>query len=216
MSLYGEQIADVLPDLAAESRISRIIFMINHANGSEEVFDVLGRSRVVLAFPGAAGSIEAGDRYIEVREQPTAVEANARDVIALFRSAGLREAPVVDMDVWLRRHVVFVTAAAVAICEAGSDSQRLALDREGVSTFILAVREGWSALDGRGVKSASLALRTFFCWTPCRTPLAIGGDSSAPSVGSFTLRVTPDTRQGKWRLLQLMSVDFSMICHAMS
>jgi hypothetical protein len=93
-----------------------------------------------------------------------------------------------------------------------SDSQLLALDRERVSTFILAVHEGWSALDRRGVKSASLALRTIFCWPPCRTPLAIGGDSSAPSAESFTSRVTSDTRQGRWRRLQLMSVGFSMIC----
>jgi 2-dehydropantoate 2-reductase len=173
VAVRREQIADVLPDLAAASRAGRIVLMINHANGSEEIFDVLGRSRIVLAFPGAAGCIEAGvDRYIEVREQPTAVEANARDVISLFRSAGLRVAPVVDMDAWLRRHAVFVTAAAGAIYEVGGDSQRLALDREGVSTFILAVREGWSALDRRGVKPASLALRTIFCWAPL--PYAIG------------------------------------------
>jgi hypothetical protein len=53
-----------------------------------------------------------------------------------------------------------------------SDSQLLALDRERVSTFILAVHEGWSALDRRGVKSAFLALRTIFCWPPL--PYAIG------------------------------------------
>jgi len=49
--------------------------MVNHANGSEELLKALGRKRVVLALPGAAGSIEAEvDRYVEVSEQATFVE----------------------------------------------------------------------------------------------------------------------------------------------
>ena len=167
VSVRREQIADVLEDLAAASAIGRIVFMVNHANGSEELFNVLGRKRVVLAFPGAAGCIEAAvDRYVEVREQPTMVDANARDVILLFRGAGIRVAPVRDMDAWLRRHAVFVTAAAGAIYEAGGDIKRLASDREAVGRFIVAIREGWSALDRRSVKPAPLALRAIFCWVP--------------------------------------------------
>ena len=76
------------------------------------------------------------------------------------------------MDAWLRRHAVFVTAIAGALYEAGGDARRLAANAEGVGTFILAVREGWSALDRRGVKSAPLALRTIFCWAPL--PYAVG------------------------------------------
>jgi 2-dehydropantoate 2-reductase len=167
VSVRREQVAEALPDLAAASTIGRFVFMVNHANGSEEIFNTLGRARSVLAFPGAAGCIEAGvDRYIEIPEQPTAVEASAPDIIALFRGSGLRVAPVEDMDAWLRRHAVFITAAAGAIYEAGGDSQRLALDRDGVRAFILAVREGWSALDRRGVKPAPLGLRVIFCWAP--------------------------------------------------
>jgi ketopantoate reductase len=162
-----EHITDVLPGLAAATQIGRIVFMVNHANGSEEIFSALERTRTALAFPGAAGCIEAGvDRYIEVREQPTAVESNANDVISLFRCAGIRVAPVIDMDAWLRRHAVFVTAAAGALYKIGGDSQRLGSDREGVRTFILGVREGWSALDRAGVAPAPLALRAIFCWVP--------------------------------------------------
>src|SRR6202042_3715612 len=119
-------------------------------------FGALGRTRVVLAFPGAAGSVDGGVvRYAEVREQPTAVESNARDIASLFQKAGFRVAPTADMDAWLRRHAVFVTAVAGALYEAGGDAGRLAATRESVR--ILAVREGWSALDRRGVKLAPLA-----------------------------------------------------------
>lgn len=167
VTVRREQISTVLPALAAASALARIVFMVNHANGSETVISALGRARVVLAFPGAAGGIEAGvDHYTFVNEQPTAVEADAPDMISVFRNAGFRVARVRDMDAWLRRHAVFVTAIAGALYESGGDASTLAADRERVSTFILAVREGWSALDRRGVGAAPLALRTIFCWLP--------------------------------------------------
>ncbi len=173
VAVRREQLDDVLPVLVAASGIGRIVFMTNHAHGSEELFAALGRSRVVLAFPGAAGGIEEGvDRYLEVREQPTAVQATARDVIELFRGAGFRVASVRDMDSWLRRHAVFVTAIAGALYEAHGDADRLAANPEGVRAFILAVREGWSALDRRGVAHAPLALRAIFRWVPL--PYAVG------------------------------------------
>ena len=50
--------------------------------------------------------------------------------------------------------------------ESGGDAQKFAANREMVRTFILAVREGWSALDRRGVKPAPFALRAIFCWVP--------------------------------------------------
>lgn len=167
-----EQITEILFDLVAASAIRRFVFMVNHANGSERILNALSPARVVLAFPGAAGRINGGvDHYVEVDQQPTAVEANAEDIAALLRGAGFRVTRVRDMDAWLRRHAVFVTAVAGALYEAGGDARRLAASPEGVGTFIKAVREGWSALDRRGVKSAPLALRTILCWVPL--PLAI-------------------------------------------
>ena len=159
--------------MAAASSVGRFFFMVNHANGSQEMFKALGRERVVLAFPGAAGSIEGGVvRYTEVSEQPTAVESNARDVVSLFQESGFRVTCIADMDAWLRRHAVFVTAVAGALYEAGGDAGRLAANKEGAGMFILAVREGWSALDRRDVKPAPLALRAILCWVPL--PYAVG------------------------------------------
>jgi 2-dehydropantoate 2-reductase len=167
-----EQITEILFDLAAASAIRRFVFMVNHADGSERILNALSPARVVFAFPGAAGSINGGvDHYVEIDQQPTAVDTNAEDIIALFRGAGFRVARVRDMDAWLRRHAIFVTAVAGALYEAGGDARRLAASPEGVGTFIKAVREGWSALDRRGVKPAPLALRTILCWIPL--PLAI-------------------------------------------
>jgi 2-dehydropantoate 2-reductase len=84
-----EQLEGVLPELRAASGIGRIIFMVNHANGSEHLFAALGRERVVLGFPSAAGGIEDGvDAYVDVAQQPTALEHTAPDIAAILQNAG--------------------------------------------------------------------------------------------------------------------------------
>lgn len=146
--------------------------MVNHANGSDHLFDALGRERVVLGFPSAAGSIERGvDVYVDIAEQPTSIESTAPDIAAVLRSAGFRVKSVSDMDSWLKRHAVFITAVAGALYDKQGDARLLSFDKNAVRTFILAVREGWSALDGRSVAPAPLALHTILCWVPM--PLAV-------------------------------------------
>jgi 2-dehydropantoate 2-reductase len=173
VAVRREQITEVLSDLAGAPAIRRIVFMVNHANGSKNILEALSPARVVLAFPGAAGGIEGGvDRYVEIPEQRTAVDANAADIISLFRGAGFRVARVEYMDAWLRRHAVFVTAVSGALYEAGGDAGRLAASVEGVGTFISAIREGWAALDRRGVHPAPFALRVIFCRVPKRFAIA--------------------------------------------
>jgi ketopantoate reductase len=111
------------------------------------------------------------DRYVEIKQQPTAVESSAPDIVSLFRGAGFRVTRVFDMDACLRRHAVFVTAIAGALYEKGGDAGRLAASPEGVSTFIEAVREGWTALDRQHIQAAPVALHTILCWVPL--PFAI-------------------------------------------
>jgi hypothetical protein len=93
--------------------MGRIVFMVDHANGSEQMFKALGRARVVLAFPGAgavwkeawiATSSLANSRQ---RSKPTLVTLSH-----CFEARGSAWRACEDMDAWLRRHAVFVTAIA--------------------------------------------------------------------------------------------------------
>lgn len=167
ITVRREQIQAVLPDLVRATGIGRFVFLVNHANGSENLFRLLGRSRVVLAFPGIAGSQEDGIvRYLDLPRQPTAVESTASDVVSLFREAGLPVNEVGDMDAWLRRHAVFITAIVGALYKNGCDPHLLASNPNAVRRFIRGVREGWRALDRMHVSSAPFALRSIFCWVP--------------------------------------------------
>jgi 2-dehydropantoate 2-reductase len=169
VAVRREQIEAVLPTLVAATQIPRIVFLVNHANGSDGLRESLGRSRTVLAFPGIAGASEGGViQYVDIPQQRTVVERNAPDIFALFREAGLPIQPVRDMDAWLQRHAVFITAIAGALYENGCDALRLGQNPGAVRCFILSVREGWAALDRRNVAPAPLALRIILSRVPLR------------------------------------------------
>ena len=169
VTVRREQIETVLPDLVQAIAIPRIAFLVNHANGSADLPTLLGRSRTVLAFPGIAGD-RAGTiiRYLDIPQQHTVVEERASDVIFLFREAGFPVDAVRDMDAWLQRHAVFITAIAGALYENDCDAFRLAQNLEMVSRFIVAVREGWAAQDRKRMGPAPFALRAIMCWVPLR------------------------------------------------
>ena len=70
------------------------------------------------------------------------------------------------MDSWLRRHAVFVTAVSGALYQVGTDAGRLASDRQQVRNLIVAIREGWAAMDRQSIAPAPIALRAIFQWVP--------------------------------------------------
>ena len=172
VTVRREQIEEVLPALRAAALIDRFLFMVNHACGSTGLFAAVGRERTVLGFPGAAGGIENGvDRYLDVAEQRTLIESIAPDVAALLRAAGFQVDLVVDMDSWLQRHAVFVTAVSGALYAVDGDAKRLSSDRCLVRSLIIAIRQGWAAMDRHGIRPAPKALRAIFQWVPM--PFAI-------------------------------------------
>jgi 2-dehydropantoate 2-reductase len=162
-----EQIDSALDALADAGGVERFVWMVNHACGSERISRALGKHRTVLGFPGAAGSLKDGvDVYLEIPEQPTVIAASAPDVAALLRAAGLRTQLVKDMDSWLIRHAVMITAIACAIIAKDGSAAEVGCDGVLVSDVILAVRDGWDVLDRLHVSAAPLALRSIFCWVP--------------------------------------------------
>jgi len=169
VTVRREQIKIVLPWLAEAVAIPRVVFLGNHAYCSDNLVATLGRSRTVPAFPGVAG-YKDGDmiRYVDIPEQHTAVEEGAQDVVFLFRGAGFRLDEVRDMDAWLQRHAVFITAIVGTLYESECNACLLAQDSEAVRRLIVGVRQGWAAQDRKGVGAAPLALRTIMCWVPLR------------------------------------------------
>jgi 2-dehydropantoate 2-reductase len=169
VTVRREQIKTVIPSLDAAISIPRVVFLGNYAYCSDNLLAIAGRARAVLAFPGIAGYSDGGIiRYVDIPQQHTVVDERAQDVASLFRGAGFRVDRVRDMDAWLKRHAVFITAIAGALYESDCDARLLAQNAQAVDRLIVGVREGWAAQDRKGMGSAPLALRTIMCWVPLR------------------------------------------------
>ncbi|MBS0306126.1 MAG: hypothetical protein JSR43_12220 [Proteobacteria bacterium] len=181
-----EQLLGLLPTLQEVQNIKRFLIMVNYAGDPLLLPSASGDKRFVLGFPGVAGSIENGIvKYVDVPEQKTAIETPNTDIAVLLRNAGFPVALVKDMPSWLRRHAVFVTAIAGARYEVGADAHQLSSDDVRVRNLILAVREGWRAMDKVAVAPEPLALRMIFRWVPLPFAVKYWRKLLAPPRGEY-------------------------------
>jgi len=155
------QLASVLPDLAANQHTPNILFMVNNAAGPEELAAAVGRERVVLGFPGAGGQRDgAVIRYqiVSGSTQPTTLgeldgskSERVQQIAGQFKQAGFSVAICGNMDAWLKTHVALVGPVAGALYLAGGDNYRLARTQDGLVLMVRAVREGLSVLKDLGI-----------------------------------------------------------------
>jgi 2-dehydropantoate 2-reductase len=169
------QVSAILPALAANQHTPSVLFMGNNVIGPDEMVVALGRERVLLGFPGAAGHRDGHVVTVKVtagRQQPTTfgeldgrTTPRLRQIVAAFKSAGFPVVISPNMDAWLKTHVAEVSPAANAIYMAGGDNYRLARTRDGLVLMVRAIREGYRVLRALGVP-VTPANHKIFDWIP--------------------------------------------------
>jgi 2-dehydropantoate 2-reductase len=144
--------------------------MNNNVAGPDEMVEALGKERVLLGFPGAAGhrdghvvtvKVTAG-RHGELDGRTT---PRLKKIVETFKLAGFPVATNPNMDAWLKTHVAEVSPAANAIYMAGGDNYRLARTRDGLVLMVRAIREGYKVLRALGVPITP-ANHKVFNWIP--------------------------------------------------
>jgi 2-dehydropantoate 2-reductase len=169
------QVSAILPDLAANQHSPSVLFMGNNVIGPDEMVAALGRERILLGFPGAAGHREGHvvvTKVVSGRQQPSTFgELDGRTtprlqkIVEAFKSAGFPVTISPNMDAWLKTHIAEVGPAANAIYLAGGDNYRLARTRDGLVLMVRAIREGYRVLQALGVPITP-ANHIIFKWIP--------------------------------------------------
>jgi len=177
VALPWVRVPEVLRCLAANQKTPAVMFFGNNAAGARDVTDALGRERVLLGFPGAAGVHEDNAiRYLVLskREQPTTVGevdgSRSKRVEAIadtLRVAGFPIAICSNMDAWLKTHAMEIVPTACALYMAGGDRMHLAKNEEALRLLIRATREGHRVLRSLGVP-VTPAIHRVFEWLPER------------------------------------------------
>jgi len=150
---------------------STVVFLQHLGSHATEVASRVERGRAVVAFPGVGGVIhdDGTVEYVEVRAQPTTVDAaasRAAVVQELIASTGMRTRMEQDMAGWMATHEVFVSCLGAGILACGGDAAKLSADKDVLNLVVRAVREGFRVLTMRGISVTPPALRMLFAQMP--------------------------------------------------
>ena len=171
-----------LPTLA-ENRSHQVLFLMNNAAGPQVFIDALGKDRVLIGFPGAAGYREGYKVvYINAEEgQPAGIllgEPAGGITVRLEEAAALLAKgrylhPIMqeDMDAWSKYHVALLfPAMAPALYLCGNDNFRMARTRDALVLAWRGVKEGIHVLKELGYPVQPKTFKRFL-WLP--EPIAI-------------------------------------------
>ncbi|MCG8347612.1 MAG: L-2-amino-thiazoline-4-carboxylic acid hydrolase [Chloroflexales bacterium] len=165
------QVASILPALAANQHTPNVLFMTNNAAGSEIYTTMLGHGRVLLGFPGAGGVRDGHiirTTLVSKRVQATTlgeldglISPRLTKIAAVFQQAGFPIAINHNIDAWLKTHVALVSPIANALYLAGGDNYRLARTRDGLILIVRAIREGLRVLQAHNIPITPSKLNIF-------------------------------------------------------
>jgi 2-dehydropantoate 2-reductase len=158
-------------DVAATVPAGVLVPMFNNPLGLGSLRERCGADRVIGAFPGVGGYIapDGTVHYLRIRQQPATVECRGgreEPLVQALAEAGFRVERTNDMDAWLATHGVFVLALSAALARADYSLPRLTADHIAMRTMVRAVRDGFHALEVRGITITPPGLSTIFTRIP--------------------------------------------------
>lgn len=215
-----DQVASVLPALAANHQIPTVLFLLNNPAGVQHL-QALDPQRVVPGFPGMGGSRQGEVvRYMLIRQQPTTlgevdgrVTPRVQQLATVLRKAGFPVALSHDMEAWLKTHAVFVSCVSAALAMVGGDSVRLAHTRTSVVMMVKAIREGFAALQALGMSIAPFNLKVLCTWMPVW--FAVGYWQYAFRTAVGTLAMAPHANAARDEMSQV-ATDMAALLRASS
>jgi 2-dehydropantoate 2-reductase len=168
----ADQVAELLPQLAASRGVKSFVFMHNRAAGSAALAAAVGPERVLLGFPGASGRRAGNTVYYRlIPEQATTLGSlNAtpsqplRDCAAAFEQAGFKITFSHRMEDWLKTHAIFVTAIAGAIYQADGIALRLSKRPDVLRLMVQGIKEGFRGLTAQTIAIEPRKLAVLFAF----------------------------------------------------
>lgn len=152
----ADQVAEVLPVLAANRKSKAILFMVNNPSGYKEWTNAVGKERLLLGFAGAGGTRKNGVVSYHIVSpilQPTTLAEvdgskteRIKAVARIFKNAGFATALCSNMEAWQKTHVAWVSPVANAILAAGGDGKALSKRPDLLKLLVEAIDESFNVL----------------------------------------------------------------------
>ncbi len=174
VAMRKNQVADVLPILAANRATPNVLFLGNNAAGPDAYATALGRERVLFGFTTVGGMREghivrhtggAQRIHLVIGELSGQVTPRLREIVDAFADGGIDVAISPAIDAWLKTHTMLVLPLAGAVYAAGGDIYRAGRTRDAITLAVRATREGFRALQALGIPLQPAAIQ-LYRWLP--------------------------------------------------
>ncbi|HTY34367.1 ketopantoate reductase family protein [Mycobacterium sp.] len=170
-----DQVASVLPLLAAAPSIPSVLFLGNNLAGSSDMAAALGSQRVLTGMVNAGGQRDGVVvRYIWTRrlrllfgERNGLTRVRTRAIADMFRGAGLPARVVTDAEAYQKTHAAGLPAFAGALYSAGGDIRLLGRRHDLLHLLVTGYRDALSGLQADGTAIRPRMTRALV-WTPER------------------------------------------------
>ncbi len=165
-----EQIIEALNEIKS-NQSKTIITMVNSPNGYDEWESIVGKDRLIAAFPGAGGRIEDGVLHYRLTPyiiQPTTFgELNGistnrvRQLANIFKASKVPYNICKDMDAWQKSHLAMVIPMANAIYYDGGNAYTTAKNEYAIEKMCMELKKYYWLLKKRTVTITPIKLNVF-------------------------------------------------------
>jgi len=196
-----EQIEAALAELSGNQN-RNIVTMVNNPKGYLKWEEILGKGRLIPAFPGAGGKI--ADDILEYALTPKILQATTsgevngtitdrlRVLARLFQSSQVPHSISKNMDAWQKSHLALVIPLANGIYYDGGNIDTTARNKEVIRLMGTDLKKSFKALKTKGIPITPPKLN-IFCYCPlwlmklflkifCKTKLAATVSSHVPFI----------------------------------
>ena len=196
-----EQIETALAELAANSN-PNIVTMVNNPKGYIHWENLIGKGRLIPAFPGAGGKIENDILYYALT--PRIIQATTfgevdglvtdrlRALAQLFKSSQIPHSISKNMDAWQKSHLALVIPLANGIYYDGGNTYTTAKNKKAIRMMSVALKKSFNSLKAKGIPITPTKLN-IICFCPlwimqiclklfCNTKLAETVSSHVPYI----------------------------------
>jgi len=153
----------ILPLLSMNKKVPTFLFLMNNAAGPDAFIDALGKDRVMMGFPGAAGYRE-GHTIVHLNGSPNrpagiimgevdeGISTRLEKIVQeLGKGLNIKAVIEMHMDAWSKYHVALLFPSLVpALYLCGNDNLRMSRTRDALVLAWRGIREGFSILKKLG------------------------------------------------------------------
>lgn len=167
------QVGDILETLS-KNQSKNIVFVVNTASGYNEWLKPIGDERLLIGFPSAGGERKdgvveyfIGKGIMRIFQTTTFGEVNGersqrvKEIIKIFKKAGIPSVFSKNMNVWQKTHVAMVTCIANALYGYNCNNYNLATSERDVREMVMGIKEGFAVLKKLGMHPTPAKLMYF-------------------------------------------------------